>query len=318
MAATDKSSGEDFGRAAAYLLFGIACGLGLDLCAKQLLMDYPLQQFVFLRSAIGLSIFVLIAQSYGGFASLRTRRWGLHLLRAGLSSVAMFGFFYGLSFMPLVNALTLAFTAPLIVTALSRPVLGEDVGWRRWAAVIVGFSGVLIVLRPEAGLLSLASLAVLAAAAAYAGLALTARMLTNTESTYAMATYALAGPMAISVFVLPDDLPQPTTGAWILFAVAGICSVGAWVGIVGGYRRASPVKLAPFEYTALVGGAIFGYLFWGEIPDRFVVLGSAIIIGSGLYIVHRESGGALSARTLRTFTAGSAATLARRLRRSRR
>lgn len=305
---------DTFGKAVAYLMFGVCCGLGLDLCAKALLGTYPLQQFVLLRSIIGLLIFFAISRWYGGFSSLRTRRWRWHALRAVLASIAMFGFFFGLSRMPLVNALTLAFTAPLIVTALSVPVLGESVGWRRWAAVIAGFSGVLVVLRPGAGLASPASLSVLAAAAAYAGLALTARKLTATETTYSMSTYAIAGPMCVAVFTLPDTMTWPTPSAWLLFSLAGLCSVGAWVGIVGGYRRASPAILAPFEYTALIGGAVAGYLIWDEVPDRYVVLGSAIIIASGLYIVHRESGAALSVRYLRTFTASGAAAIARRLR----
>ena len=314
---THERSDDAFGKAVTYLLFGITCGLGLDLCAKQLLIDYPLQQFVLLRSIIGLVIFVLISRWYGGLSSLRSKRWGWHLLRAGLSCIAMFGFFFGLSQMPLVNALTLAFTAPLIVTVLSAPVLGEAVGWRRWAAVIVGFSGVLIVLRPGSGLVSFASLSVLAAAAAYACLAITARLLTATESTYSMATYPIAGPLAVSLFTLPETLPAPTPGAWLLFFTAGLCSVGAWAGIVGGYRRAPPVTLAPFEYTALIGAALFGYLIWDEVPDRYVLVGSAVIIGSGLYIVHRESGATLSVRYLRSFTAGSAAAIGRRLRRNR-
>ena len=314
---TDTRRDDSFGKAVSYLLFGITCGLGLDLCAKQLLIDYPLQQFVLLRSSIGLAIFVLISRWYGGLSSLGSRRWGWHLLRAMLSCIAMFGFFFGLSRMPLVSALTLAFTAPLIVTVLSAPVLGEAVGWRRWAAVGAGFAGVLIVLRPGSGLVTLASLSVLAAAAAYACLAITARLLTATETTYAMATYPMLGPLAVSLLTLPDTLPEPTPGAWILFFAAGLCSVGAWAGIVGGYRRAPPVTLAPFEYTALIGAAIFGYLIWGEVPDRYVVAGSAVIIASGLYIVHRESGATLTVRYLRTFTAGSAAAIGRRLRRSR-
>jgi drug/metabolite transporter (DMT)-like permease len=312
---TVHESGKDsFGKAVGYLMFGVTCGLGLDLCAKGLLDDYPLQQFVFLRSLLGLTAFIAISRWYGGLSSLRTRRWRWHLLRTVLASIAMFGFFFGLSRMPLVNALTLAFTAPLIVTALSVPVLGEQVGWRRWLAVISGFAGVLVVLRPGSGLISPASLSVLAAAAAYAGLALTARKLAATETTYSMSVYVIAGPMIISSVTLPGTLAWPTPSAWLLFVLAGLCSVGAWVGIVGGYRRASPSILAPFEYTALIGGAIAGYVLWNEVPDRYVVLGSMIIIGSGLAIVYRESGTSFSVRYLRGYTAGAAGSIIRRLR----
>ncbi len=309
---------DSFGKAVLYLMFGVSCGLGLDLCAKWLLASYSLEQFVFLRSLLGLITFIAISRWYGGLSSLKTSRWGWHLLRTVLACTTMFGFFYGLSKMPLVNALTLAFTAPLIVTALSVPVLGEQVGWRRWAAVVTGFAGVLVVLRPGSGLMTPASIAVLVAAAGYAGLAITARKLAATETTFAMSVYVMGGPLLVSGFALPESFVAPTPSAWFFFVLAGICSAGAWVGIVGGYRRASPAVLAPFEYTALIGAAIAGYWIWDEVPDRFVVLGGAIIIGSGLYVVYREvGGGVVSTRYLRAFTAGATAAIARRFARTR-
>lgn len=305
---------DSFGKAVSWLMFGVLCGLGLDLCAKWLLADYSLEQFVFLRSTMGLLTFLAIARWHGGLSSLRTQRWGWHLLRTSLASVTMFGFFYGLSHMPLVNALTLAFTAPLIVTALSVPVLGEHVGPRRWAAVIAGFVGALIILRPGSGLITPAAIAVLIAAAGYAGLAITARKLAATETTFSLSVYVIIGPLLISSFVLPGNYTAPTGDAWLLFALAGLCSAGAWVGIVGGYRRAPPAVLAPFEYTAIIGAALAGYYIWGEVPDRFVILGGSLIIGSGLYVVYREVGGSVSsARYLRAFTAGAAAAVAKRL-----
>lgn len=275
--------------AVAWLMLGVAGGLGLDICAKALLSTYPLNQFIFLRSIVGLAIFLLLARQFGGLRSLATKRWKWHLLRTALACCTMFGFFYGLSKMPLVSALTLAFTAPLFVTALSRPFLGEQVGWRRWMAVVIGFGGVMLILRPGAGLLSLASISVLIAAVAYACLALTARHLGKTESTFALSVYVIAGPMLASgLLSLDGDWRAPDALGWLLFIAAGAFSVVAWIGIIGGYRRASPSLLAPFEYTALIGGAIAGFLIWDEVPDRWVVIGALIIIASGLFIVYRE------------------------------
>jgi drug/metabolite transporter (DMT)-like permease len=224
----------------------------------------------------------------------------------------MFGFFYGLMYMPLVNALTLAFTAPLIVTALSVPILGEHVGWKRWAAVVVGFVGVLIILRPGSGLINFASFAVLGAAISYAGLAITARKLAGTESSFALSVYVIAGPLLISSFSASDNWIPPDAGDWMLFLLAGVFSACAWIGIVGGYRRAAPVVLAPFEYTALIGAAIAGYIIWDEIPDRWVIVGALVIIGSGLFIVFREVGGLTTNRYLRVLTSIGAATMAKR------
>ena len=304
------------GSAIAHLLLGVLGGLGLDLCAKGLLTSYSLEQFVFLRSLIGLAIFVLLGRQFGGLKSLITSRWAWHLLRTLLATGAMFGFFYGLARMPLVDALTLGFTAPLMVTALSVPLLGEHVGWRRWLAVVMGFIGVLIILRPGGGDVSFASFAVLFAAFCYACMAITARRLSTTESSFALSLYVIAGPMLVSMSLLGQGTWQvPDISGWLLFTLAGACSVVAWIGIIGGYRRASPALLAPFEYTALIGGAMAGYLIWDEVPDRWVAAGASVIIASGLFVVYREIGGAISSRYLRALTASSAAAVKRRLNR---
>lgn len=282
---------DHFGRAIAWLLIGVTGGLGLDLCAKELLQTYSLQEFVLMRSIIGVIIFLSLApRLFGGFRMLETRRWKWHVLRSALAVGAMFGFFYGLAKMPLVNALTLGFTAPLMVTALSMPFLGEHVGWRRWMAVIVGFTGTLIMLRPGSGEFTFASVAILIAAFCYACQAITARYLT-TESMLSLSVYVMAGPLIIAIGTMSGDVwLTPDKKGWLLFVGAGICSVIAWVGFIRGYRGASPALLAPFEYTALIGGAIAGYLIWGEVPDRWVVAGGATIMASGLYVVYREIG----------------------------
>jgi len=279
------------GRAIAWMLLGVTGGLALDLCAKELLRTYSLQEFVLMRSVLGVMIFLSLApRLFGGYRMLQTRRWKWHVLRTALAIGAMYGFFYGLSRMPLVNALTLGFTAPLMVTALSVPFLGEHVGWRRWMAVVVGFVGTLIILRPGSGEFSFASIAILIAAFCYACQAITARYLT-TESMLSLSIYVVAGPMIIAISLInADNWLAPDTKGWILFVAAGICSVVAWVGLISGYRGSSPAVLAPFEYTALIGGAIAGYLIWGEVPDRWVLVGAATIIASGLYVVYREIG----------------------------
>ena len=175
------------GRAIAWLLLGVTGGLGLDLCAKEILRTYSLSEFVLARSFIGLLIFLLLApRFFGGLKELKTDQIAWHLLRTVLAIGAMFGFFYGLAKMPLVNALTLGYTAPLMVTALSVPFLGEHVGWHRWGAVIVGFIGTLFIIGPGGGEFSLASVAILIAAFCYACQAITARHL-KTESTLSLA-----------------------------------------------------------------------------------------------------------------------------------
>jgi drug/metabolite transporter (DMT)-like permease len=288
---SDSPQLDHVGKAIAWLLMGVMGGLGLDLCAKEILRTYSLQEFVFIRSVIGVAIFLALApRLFGGFKMLRTNRWAWHLLRTLLATGAMYGFFYGLSQMPLVNALTLGFTAPLMVTALSVPFLGEHVGWRRWLAVIVGFIGTLVMLRPGTGEFTFASFAILIAAFCYACQAISARYLAS-ESMLSLAVYVVAGPLVVASTMLnSSNWITPDSKGWTLLIAAGVCSAIAWVGFINGYRRSSPVILAPFEYAALIGGAIAGYLIWDEVPDRWVLAGAAIIISSGLYVVYREVG----------------------------
>lgn len=312
MSTNDNSSG----RAILWLLFGVMAGLGLDLSAKQILQDYPLVQFIFLRSLIGLLIFLSISYRFGGLKALKTDKLHWHALRTLLAAGAMFGFFYGLSQMPLIDALTLGYTAPLMVTALSSVVLGEPVGWRRWSAVSAGFVGVLVMLRPGAEQLDLASLAVLLSAFSYACLAITSRSLGRTESSLSLSVYVIAGPMVLSgLLSLDSDWKTPDAIGILLIVVAAACSVMAWMGIVAAYRRASPAMLAPFEYTALVAGAIAGYLIWDEVPDTWSIIGATMIVGSGLFVAFREIGRPLSARYLRALTAAATTGVRRRLRR---
>ncbi len=282
---------DNIGKSITWILLGVSGGLGLDLCAKELLQDYSLQEFIFIRSAIGVLVFLLIAPIFfGGHKMLHTARWKWHALRSTLAIGAMYGFFYGLSKMPLVNALTLGFTAPLMVTALSSIFLGDHIGRHRWGAVVVGFIGTLVMLRPGSGEFTFASMAILIAAFCYATQAITARYLKD-ESMLSMAVYVVLGPMLVASFFINNETwITPDSKGWILMLGAGLCSVVTWIGFINGYRGTSPAILAPFEYAALIGGAIAGYLIWGEVPDRWVLAGGMIIIASGLYVVYREVG----------------------------
>lgn len=267
---------------------GVVGGLSLDLCAKELLQTYSLVQFVLLRSVIAIMILLAIAPRFGGIRTLRTKEIGWHVVRSLFAIGAMFGFFYGLARMPLVNALTLGYTAPLIVTALSAIFLDDKVGWRRWTAVVIGFAGVLVMLRPGRGELSFAAVAVLVAAFCYACQAITARRLGGTESTLALSFYVVIGPLIVScAFFDTGSWLTPDLSGWVLVVGAATCSIVAWVGFINGYRAVSPATLAPLEYTALIAGAIAGFLIWGEVPDRWVIVGAMIIISSGIFVVYR-------------------------------
>ena len=252
----------------------------------------------------------MLAPRFGGLAALSTRRWQWHLLRTLLAAGSMYGFFYGLARMPLVNALTLAFTAPLMVTALSVPLLGERVGWRRWIAVVTGFGGVLLIVRPGVEGFGIASLAVLFAGLCYALLAITARRLATTESSYSLSVYVIAGRLitaSIAAVASPAEVwIAPDATGWLLFVSAGVCSVCAWLGIVGAYRRAPPALLAPFEYSAIVGGTLAGLILWNEQTGCMGACRCRRDYGLGMFVAYREIDRTATARYLRALWAGAA------------
>jgi drug/metabolite transporter (DMT)-like permease len=240
---------------------------------------------VFLRSTIGLAIFLALMPRFGGTRALVTARWRWHVLRSLLACGAMFGFFYALAHMRLVDALTLGYTAPLMMTALSAVLPGDHVGWRRWVAVCFGFAGVIVMLQPGDLHLSAAAAACLFSAFCYACLAITSRTLASTEGSYTLSVYVVAGPIVISGLLLGrGGWTAPDGIGWLLYAAAGACSVVAWLGLVAGYRRAPPAVLAPLEYSALVAGAIAGYLIWGEMVGGRTLAGATSIVASGLYV----------------------------------
>jgi drug/metabolite transporter (DMT)-like permease len=202
---------------------------------------------------------------------------------------SMFAFFHALRHIPLADVIIIAFAAPLIITALSRPFLGEPVGPWRWTAVIVGFVGVLVVLRPGSGLMHPAAFIALGGSVTYASLSLTARKLRHTESTAALSVYLFGVPGIIGAVGSFGRWTAPDAEGWILFAVCGFFGGLAFIFINAAYRRAQAAVIVPFEYTGLIWAAAAGYLFWGEVPGANTWLGAAIIIASGLFILFRET-----------------------------
>ena len=297
---------EPVGKAVSLLLFGVTGGLGLDLCAKGLLANYPLEQFVFLRSLIGLGLFLLLAGRFGGLKSLATRQWHWHLLRTLMATGAMFGFFYGLSKMPLIDALTLSFTAPLIVTALSVPMLGEHVGWRRWTAVITGFLGVLLILRPGTEAFTWFTLLPVLGGLFYALSALVTRSKCRATPPVTLAVslniaLVVMGAVASAVLFIWNPAPANVAvspfllGSWQVFgllewgvvAMLAALMVGNSLVVSAAYQSAPPVIIATFDYNYLIFMTAFGLILFSEIPDRQTIIGMLMIVCAGMMVVRQ-------------------------------
>jgi drug/metabolite transporter (DMT)-like permease len=216
-------------------------------------------------------------------------RWPLHLLRGVLGIAMMASFVYALKRLPLSTAYSIFFVAPLLITALSVPILGEKVGPRRWTAIATGLVGVLVVLRPTgAGVMSMAGLAVLVAATGYAVSAITVRVLARTDSTQAI-TFWLLALMALGAGALafPHWEPLRAQDAWIIGGIGVAGALGQY-SITEAFRLGEASLIAPLEYTALLWGVLLDLTLWGVLPDAVTWLGAAIIIASGLYLIRRE------------------------------
>jgi drug/metabolite transporter (DMT)-like permease len=243
---------------------------------------------VFFRYLFGL-IPMLAAISISGWRVLATRNPGGHLLRALLMCSSVSLFFWGLRYMPLAEAFVIGFTAPLFITALSWPVLGERVGPHRWAAVAAGFVGVLIVLRPSANGIRPEALLIVGAAFTYAFGALLTRKVARTEHPTAIFTYttlislAVSAPVAIATW-------QPLSGELLMgFVVLGLVGGLAHLLIIVAYYNAPAAVNAPLEYVSLIWAVIIGWVVWQEKVAPATWAGAAVIIGAGLYIVWRET-----------------------------
>lgn len=272
------------------MLGGVLAMVGLDVAAKWLLASYSLAQLVFLRCLFSVLIIFAVTLARSGLAPLATRHPGWHLARTALMTVSMFSFFAALKHIPLAEVMTIAFAAPLLVTMFSGPFLGERVGPWRWAAVIAGFAGVLVVLRPGGEVLQPAALLALLGAASYAALSLTARRLGATESSAALSLYLFPAPLLAGAAWSLWSWRAPAPVDWLLFVICGLCGGLAFVLMNAGLRRAPAALLVPFEYTGLLWAALAGYWIWDERPGAATWAGAALIVAGGLVIAWRESG----------------------------
>ncbi|WP_262378563.1 DMT family transporter [Luteimonas viscosa] len=277
------------GTAAAWMLAAGLLFALMDAGMKWIANDYPPFQVAVLRSVSALPLVLLWIAMSGRAGTLLRVHWRLHLLRGLLGVAMMAGFVYGLARMPLSTAYAIVFVAPLMVTALAVPFLGEKVGPRRWAAIAVGLVGVLVVLRPTGeGVATLAGLAVVLAALSYAIAAITVRKLAMRDSPEAMVFWflVLLGVFAGAVAVF--DWHPLQRAHWPVIALIGVTGALGQVALTHAFRFGEASQIAPLEYAALVWVVLLDLLVWQALPDSMTWLGAAIIIASGLYLIRRE------------------------------
>lgn len=227
-----------------------------------------------------------------------TRALPLHALRGALIALATLLFFTALKFLPLADAISIFFVEPLILTLLSALFLAEPVGRRRLTAVAAGFAGALIIIRPSFAALGLPALLPLGTALCFAVYLMLTRSLAQHEPPERMQFYAgLFGAIVMSVALLIGDTADvpvlsyvtPDLDQWLLLAGLGVIATGGHLLVVHAFRRAPAGMLAPFQYVEIVGATVLGLVFFGHFPDATTWVGVAVIVGSGMYVFHREA-----------------------------
>lgn len=244
-------------------------------------------QLAFFRALFGL-LAVLPFAVAAGWGVLRTKRLGLHLVRAIAGTVAMMSGFYALTQLSLATATAIGFTAPLFLTVLAALVLHEVVRWRRWSATAFGFLGVLVIFRPGTGVLELAALAALFSAFGIATVRLLIKRLAVTEKPLTMIVYL--GLISTAVSAVPSAFvwQTPTLIEIAMLVLLGCVASLSQVFMIRGYGIGEASALAPFEYARLPFAATYGFFLFAEIPEIYTWIGAAMIVGSTLYIAHRE------------------------------
>ena len=261
----------------------------MDGFAKYLSSDLPVLQITWARYFFTVAFTLPIMFFFFRKNLVWTDKPKLQLIRGLILLTANVCFFYSISIISLAKALTLAFIAPLIVTAFSPIFLGEKVGFRRWSAVIIGFIGSMVVIRPGFVEINLASLAALGTGVMYGFYLIITRKLSSSDNP--LLTLLLTGVVGAIIisFVMPFVWIKPTLNQWSMMAAIGIFACVGHLFIILSLKYADASKLAPFSYFEIVTNIIIGYYFFSDFPDKWTFLGLFIIIFSGIYISRREN-----------------------------
>ncbi|MFY7962151.1 MAG: DMT family transporter [Elsteraceae bacterium] len=278
----------DVGRGILLTCLAAATFSAMSALVKDALLVYSMAMIVVFRTGFGLvPVLALLAQKRQ-LATLRTTRLRAHIFRGLCGLVAMLGSFTSYHLMPLADATAIAFTAPLFITALSAPFLGEKVSAAAWTAVIVGFLGVLIMARPGDAAFGLGALAATIGSLSYAFAVITMRQLTRTDPSTSVAFYNQLTSFLLGLAVLPWFWQTPTWGDLPTLIGAGIGGGVAQIWMTRGIQLAPVAVTAPFNYTQLIWAVAIGFFFFGDIPNWRTMAGAGVVVAAGLFILYRE------------------------------
>ena len=257
-----------------------------DALGKFMVATYSVGQLLWLRACAALLVLLpMMWKQRAEFGRLE-RPW-LQLLRVTLSTLEVAAFFLATVYLPLADVITYYLASPIFVTALSGIVLGERVGWRRWTAILVGFCGVLIAMRPSAQTVSWPAMIALGGSISFAFLMLITRSLRSTPD-IVMASLQFSGTFVLGAAMSPFGWVTPSLSSLALFAIAGLISVSALLCVNRSLKLAAASVVVPYQYSMIIWAVLFGLIVFGDVPQAATLAGAAIIIGAGLYIFLRE------------------------------
>ena len=281
----------------AWILLAVSFFAVVHVLVKKLGETYPVAQMMFFRSAFALlPAMAMVMRHPRGLGVLRSASPLGHVARSGFGIFAMATTFAAFQYIPAADVVAINFAAPIFVTALSVPLLGEGVGWRRWLAVVAGFAGVMVMLQPGAmlgapgGDTALGSALALASAVAYAGVVIAIRQVSRVDAGEAIVFFYMAIVAIATLPTLPFLWVAPASALDLAMLVAlGVVGGIAQVFLTRGYEVAPPAAVMPFEYASLLATALLAWAFWGELPTSAGIAGGAIVIASGLFLFYREA-----------------------------
>ena len=260
-----------------------------EACVKTLAKDYEILQVVWARYTFHALVFLLIFSRSGIVSQMRTSRPFLHLARSVVLMLGTITFFTALIYLSLPEAVAINFAAPLLVTALSIPFLGEKVERRRWAAIFVGFLGVLVIIRPGLGVMHWAAFLPLLTAIFYACYQIMTRIAGRTEDTRTSLFWTSAVGVTVMSCIVPFFWKTPDAQAWIIMVATGALFGFGHYLLIRAFEITPVSTLSPFHYTQIIWVTIISIIVFDQTPDEFSILGTTIVIASGLYIWRRET-----------------------------
>ena len=271
-----------------YMILMTGCIVSMDASAKLLSNAMPLLMVVWGRYLFNLIFVSLFFFRRGSQSLLRTRRFNLQILRSILGLSSTLAFWGALIFLSLADCVAIAFISPLLVTVLSAPFLGEKVGVHRWAAVFVGFSGAMIIIRPGMGIMHWAVLLPVVAALFWANYQIVTRILSRTDSALTTLFYTSAGGLFFTTLIVWPVWLMPSLKQWVILAWMGFLGTLGHYFLIKAFEIAPASMLAPFSYTSILWSTLLGFILFGDFPDGWTIAGAVIIISSGLYVTQRE------------------------------